>query len=119
MKKNKKQPISFYQKLLKIKHAGITQQRPPDVFDPWQEKLSTLEERINRIFELYNKANNKPGSMIYFVMYDIENNKVRTQIAKYLKKKGCVRVQKSIFLASSTRERFDEIHADIRQVQEV
>lgn len=52
-------------------------------------------------------------------MYDIENNKIRTQIAKYLKKKGCVRVQKSIFLASTERATFNEIHSTIRQVQEV
>ena len=50
-------------------------------------------------------------------MYDIESNKVRTQVVKYLIKKGCTRVQKSIFLANTRREVFDEIRADLREVQ--
>ena len=56
--------------------------------------------------------------MIYFIMYDIESNKVRTLVAKYLIRKGCTRVQKSIFIASSERPVFDEIRKDLKEVQE-
>lgn len=119
VQKKKKIPLTFLQKLQKIKAAGLTQIRPPDRKDVAVEDLDTLEQRIDRIFELYNKQRNEPTRMIYFIMYDIENHKIRTQIAKYLKKKGCVRVQKSIFLASTERIVYDEIHKTIREVQEV
>ena len=56
--------------------------------------------------------------MVYFIMYDIENNKVRTQVAKYLIKKGCTRVQKSIFLANTNRTVYSEIKSDMKEVQE-
>lgn len=118
-KKKKAEPLTFLQKLQKIKGAGLTQLRPPNRRDAEVEQLETLEERIDRIFELYDKNRNDPAKMIYFIMYDIENNKIRTQIAKYLKKKGCLRVQKSIFLASTERAVFSEIHNTIREVQEV
>ncbi len=118
-RKKKKEPLTFHQKLVKIKNAGLSHIRPPNRKDSAVDDLETLGERIDRIFELFNKLRNDPARMIYFIMYDIENNKVRTQIAKYLKKKGCVRVQKSIFLASTERIVFDEIHRTIKEVQEV
>lgn len=37
------------------------------------------------------------GEMYYLIAYDIENNKIRNKIAKYLEKKGS-RIQKSVFL---------------------
>ena len=52
-------------------------------------------------------------------MYDIENNKVRTSIAKYLEQNGCLRVQKSIFFAQSQRQTFNKIHADLKHIQEL
>ena len=57
--------------------------------------------------------------MIYFVMYDIEHDRIRSYMAKYLLSKGCIRVQKSIFLANSERVVFDEIYKNLREVQEV
>jgi CRISPR-associated endonuclease Cas2 len=118
MARKPRKPLTLYEKLLKIKRAGLTHVRPPDSFDPEQKDLPTLEERIDRILELYNRNQKTPTGMIYFIMYDIENNKVRGHIAKYLKKKGCVRVQKSIFLASTERVVFNEIHTTIREVQD-
>jgi CRISPR-associated endonuclease Cas2 len=118
-RKKKTEPLTFYQKLVKIKNAGLSHIRPPNRKDEAVEEIETLDDRISRIFELFNKHRNDPAKMIYFIMYDIENNKIRTQIAKYLKKKGCIRVQKSIFLASTERTVFNEIHKTIREVQEV
>jgi len=118
-KKEKKQALSFFEKLKKIKNAGLSQLRPPNRIDPAVNELETLDERIVQIFELYKKHQNRASHMIYFIMYDIENNKIRTQIAKYLIKKGCVRVQKSIFLASTERITFNEIYTTIKEVQEV
>jgi len=77
-----------------------------------------LNERIEQILGVVKRLDKNSNKMIYFVMYDIENNKVRTQVAKYLIKKGCTRVQKSIFLANTNRVVYSEIKNDLKEVQE-
>jgi len=92
----KKQALTFVQKLRKIKRAGLEESpeiRGNTCIDPLMP-LSTRIEQILGLVKRFDKISNK---MIYFVMYDIENNKVRTQVARYLIKKGCTRVQKSVF----------------------
>jgi len=119
MPKPKKKEITFTEKLLLIKRAGLKNFRQPDVQDPYVEKLEGIDERVNRIFRILNKYQNNPGKMIFFIMYDIENNKIRTQIAKYLLKKGCIRIQKSIFLAEAERKLYHELTTTLKEVQEV
>lgn len=80
--------------------------------------LEPLEARIGSIFQIF-RSNVSPGTMVTFIMYDIENDRIRTQVAKYLERKGCIRVQKSIFLASLERKKWDEIHKTLREVQEM
>lgn len=118
MASQKRKPLTLYQKLLKIKRAGLSHLQPPNDFESNATDLPTQQQRIDRILELYNKNASKSLGMIYFIMYDIENNKVRNHIAKYLKKKGCSRVQKSIFLASTDRSVFNEMYSTIKEVQE-
>lgn len=55
--------------------------------------------------------------MLFFVMCDIEDNKVRYQISKYLLKKGCFRVQRSIFLADLSIDIYRQIQNDLTEVQ--
>ena len=50
-------------------------------------------------------------------MYDIESNKVRNQVAKYLLRKGCFRVQRSIFLADLNNQDYEQIRSDLSEVQ--
>lgn len=50
-------------------------------------------------------------------MYDIESDKVRTLISKYLQKRGCTRVQNSIFLADLPVKVYEQIQQDLREVQ--
>jgi CRISPR-associated protein Cas2 len=113
----KKKELTFYEKLLKIKKAGIENSPPLQEHNNNPDELEPLSERIQRILGIVKNLENITSKMIYFVMYDIENTKVRTQVAKYLIKKGCTRVQKSIFLANTQRPVFDEIRNDLRQVQ--
>ena len=49
-------------------------------------------------------------------MYDISNDKVRLQIAKYLLKQGCVRIQKSVFMVKSSNKHFQEIYDTLKEV---
>lgn len=55
--------------------------------------------------------------MLFFVMYDIENNKVRRLVSKYLIDKGCFRVQRSIFLGETNNDVYTQIRNDLAEVQ--
>lgn len=116
MKKKTKQPIGFTEKMLKLKAAGIAGNPPPNT-QAGEQDLPDLSQRIRSIMGFVNDIKKKPGFMIYFVMYDIENNKVRNLVAKYLIKKGCTRVQRSIFLARTDRAVYDQIKDDLKEVQ--
>ena len=113
----KKKELTFSEKLRKIKKAGL--EGTPEIREKTEtDPLMPLDERIEQILGIVKRLDKNSNKMIYFVMYDIENNKVRTQVAKYLIKKGCTRVQKSIFLANTNRAVYNEIKTDLKDVQE-
>lgn len=86
------------------------------VSSDWED-LGTLEERTRRVLGIVENKNRKITDMLFFVMYDIESNKVRYQVAKYLLKKGCFRIQRSVFLAELSREAYNDIRSDLAEVQ--
>lgn len=47
--------------------------------------------------------------MLYWVMYDISDNKTRNSAVKACKNKGLYRVQKSIFLGQLNKNQKDEL----------
>lgn len=55
--------------------------------------------------------------MLFFVMYDIESDKTRRLVVKYLENKGCTRIQKSIFLADLPMDKYQAIRDDLTEVQ--
>ena len=57
--------------------------------------------------------------MICFIMYDITSNKVRTSIAKFLLKKGCTRVQKSIFMADMPSDEVEDIAQKLTEIKKM
>lgn len=114
----KKKEISFVEQMRLLHRAGLTHKGAPAVSAKQYEDLDELSLRIKKILEITERNYLKPGKMLFFVMYDIENNKVRTLISKYLLKKGCQRVQKSIFFAEAERKVFNQIKKDLKEVQE-
>lgn len=54
--------------------------------------------------------------MNYLIMYDIEDNKVRRIVSKYLEKQGCLRIQKSVFMANTEHARFQSIFESLKEV---
>lgn len=56
--------------------------------------------------------------MYCLIMYDIEDNKMRRDVAKYLERKGCIRVQKSIFFTKLHRHLYRELMETLRKIQE-
>lgn len=114
----KKNPLGFVEKMKKIHQAGLANSPPANRTTTIDPDLPSLSERVEKLMGYLKRDKQNALSMIYFVMYDIEDNKVRTQVAKYLIRKGCTRVQKSIFIANTDRVVFDEIQKDLKEVQE-
>lgn len=81
--------------------------------------LKPLNERIQIILGIIKKQPVKATTMNYLILYDIEKNKVRNLIAKYLLAQGCIRVQKSVFLSHSTHEKFDAIKNTLAEINEI
>jgi CRISPR-associated protein Cas2 len=112
----KKTIVPFAEKMLKRYASGLSEQ-PPDLkrtvtFDD----LPSLDLRVAEVLQIAKRKHDKQN-MLFFIMYDIENDKVRNQIVKYLIRKGCMRVQKSIFLADLKHAVYQEIKSDLAAVQ--
>ncbi|MCF8229536.1 MAG: CRISPR-associated endonuclease Cas2, partial [Bacteroidales bacterium] len=121
MTKKKKKELSFVEKMRLLKRAGMenAKQIESEETTAKESKMLPLEERLQEVLGIYNNQKKHPNRMLYFIMYDIENDKIRTRISKYLEDKGCVRVQKSIFFAQTERSLFNEIHETLREIQDM
>ena len=115
MAKPKDIEIDLREKLQKLKEAGIT--IPPDKSDLDREDvLQPLPIRIQQILGIIKSKPQKATTMNYIILYDIEDDKVRKLVAKYLLQKGCVRIQKSVFMANTTHEKFQELHNTLKDI---
>lgn len=117
MPRKKKKELTFYERLLKIKHSGIEGSKPISAMQTDVSNIETLAERLQKILGLTKNEERNPTDMLFFVMYDIENDKVRHQVAKYLLAKGCTRIQNSVFLADLATEVYEQIRKDLTEVQ--
>lgn len=119
MAKKKILELDFVERMKALAKAGLKDSLPPNRdMDKKTDELLSLEERLEEIFEITEKRDRNIGNMLFFVMYDIENNKVRSLVSKYLIKNGCTRIQKSIFLADLPSEKYEQIRSDLTEVQE-
>lgn len=118
MAAKKRKKLSFVEVLRKVKAAGIREEAILKAGDIKEMPIEDLNARLRKLLNIYESAQ-KSGDMIFFVMYDIEHNKVRTHIAKYLIRKGCIRLQKSVFIAQKPRNVFDELHTTLKEVQDL
>lgn len=117
MTKKKKEPPGFIEIMRKLKRAGISESPIPNRIVNAQDDLLSLDVRIEKVLGIVKNDNRPAGNMIFFVMYDIEDNKVRKQVFNYLLKLGCYRVQRSVFLADLPNSRYDQIKKDLVEVQ--
>ena len=113
----KKTPLHYIEVLRKLKNSGL--EHSPQVNRPvgHLDDLPSLKERVDVILGITNKEKRTQGNMLFFVMYDIESNKVRYYVVKYLERMGCHRIQKSIFLADIDMEKYERIKTDLAEVQ--
>lgn len=111
--KNAKDYLLVLQRLVA---EGALDQPAPNRSDVEWEGLPDISQRVQTIFNIAQQKK-KSTDMLFFVMYDIESNKVRRYVVKYLERKGCMRVQKSIFLANLPMEKYQDIRNDLAEVQ--
>jgi CRISPR-associated endonuclease Cas2 len=112
MKKRELKEKKLLDILSQIKEAGL---RGAWKKDEEINELDSLNVRIQGILQILKKQI-KSSEMNYLIFYDIAEDKIRHQISKYLIKRGCVRIQKSVFLARSENKNFQEILCDLREV---
>ena len=111
-------PFSEAMKLLQqatLQDSKPMHQQPLDVNDT--EEPDSLQDITKKILGIVNKEKRKSTDMLFFIMYDIESNKVRNLVFKYLKKQGCINIQRSVFLGDLPAERFNRIKEDLTEVQ--
>ena len=113
----KKTALSYLEILKKLKSSGLENSPPISRTIGDIDNLPSLEERIEFILGIANKKRIIEGNMLFFVMYDIESNKVRYNVVKYLERMGCHRIQKSIFLADLDMDKYETIKNDLAEVQ--
>lgn len=117
--KKKKDALTYLQKLRKLKTSGLEHSSVINREANDLDALPTLEERVRTILGIIKKREIIANDMLFFVMYDIESNKVRYNIVKYLERQGCFRIQKSIFLANLSIEKYESIKHDLAEVQDL
>jgi CRISPR-associated protein Cas2 len=117
MKPRKKEELTFPQKMRKLVRAGVSGSKVINRLPNDYSSIPDLETRVRQVIGLINNPQKLATTMLFFVMYDIENNKVRTHISKYLLRTGCTRIQRSIFLADLNHEKYESIRSDLTEVQ--
>lgn len=118
MPRAKKPPLSFVDQMKKLIASGINDS-PKIVVKDDSDALTPLEERVQDILGLSDNARKRKDRMLFFVMYDIESDKVRRLVVKYLIREGCTRIQKSIFLADRPVATYNKIKSDLAEIQAV
>ena len=116
MPRAKKPPLTFVEQMRKLIASGI-KDSPKIKESDEDDAITPLEERVQKILGLSDNARKRKDRMLFFVMYDIESNKVRRLVVNYLIREGCTRIQKSIFLADRPVETYNNIKSDLAKVQ--
>lgn len=106
-------------RIAKLKSAGFNFFSENETQKGEEVELKPLAERIQFILKIIQNRPLKATTMNYLILYDIEKNKVRNLIAKYLLSKGCIRIQKSVFLAHTDHKKFDEIKNTLAEINEI
>lgn len=107
-------------RLIRLHRAGLKQALPlRPLISQNNEGTTASEKRDNRLqafISLMKEQQFKPGYSMAFVVYDIENNRVRRYISKFLESKGYIRVQKSVFFGHLKSPVHQQVSDKLKQV---
>lgn len=83
-----------------------------------KKRRQTGQMQVTEIKEMLTQLPAKtPYTMLLFIMYDIESNKVRKKVADYLEAKGLKRVQYSVFFGELDRRHYDKVKETLLDIQ--
>jgi CRISPR-associated endonuclease Cas2 len=83
-----------------------------------KERMLPAKQRAEDLKKYFESLTKKPKHhMLCFIMYDIENNRIRTKVAKYLEEKGLKRAQKSVFFGELDKRIYNQIHEVLLEIQ--
>ena len=110
MPRKRRHPLSLKDRAEALKNVGmrsacVVKKTVPDGDAAFHDIIT----RVRSVLGVVDKAKRKAGNMLFFVMYDIESDKVRRLIVKYL--------QRSVFLADLPLKEYDNIRADLTEAQ--
>ncbi len=117
MPRRKYEEMSLLEIMGKVAQAGLSDKKIEQENNDIWDSDDSLDIRIEKLLGLLRNPNRKNTNMLCFIMYDIESNKVRTQVFKYLQRKGCLNIQRSIFLADLVPQEFEAVKSDLTQIQ--
>jgi len=107
----------YLEVLRKLNRSGLEDSPVINRLAVRADSMPTLQQRIDAILGIFHKTEKQGNRMLFFIMYDIESNKVRYNVVKYLERMGCYRIQKSIFLANLSMEKYENIRRSLVEVQ--
>lgn len=113
----KKTALHYLEVLRKLQRSGLDDSPVINRQTIRVDDLPTLQQRIETILGFIHQTKKQRGKMLFLIMYDIESNKVRYNIVNYLERMGCYRIQKSIFMANLSMEKYERIKSDMVEVQ--
>ena len=115
MTKKKRQILTAQEANSLREEAGL----PILTTDELEALDAELPLHFGRFLDWFKQHKNKQAEEMYcFILYDIEHNKISRILAKFLEKKGCIRVQQSVFFAKMHRKLYAEIKGIITELQE-
>lgn len=115
MPRPKSAPISLKERLRRMKESGLISSDASVIYE-CDDDIDSLPKRIKKILRIVQSAPKKSTTMNFLILYDIENNKVRRLVSKYLEQQGCIRIQKSVFMANTEHPKFHEIYATLKDI---
>ncbi len=105
----------------KIKKAGLSnsKQLVETNLDQGLD-IPDISHRVSKIMEIINqKKKLNKNSVFTFITYDIEDNKIRGHISKYLQRQGLIRVQYSVFFGDIERQKFNKVKETLKAINEM
>ena len=115
--------LAEYRKILKDKGRLVKVAALPSMlFDEIVEQVKDKDDWVpdyETLFEILHKNFENPKAMNCFIFYDIEDNKLRVQLAKYFLRKGAQRIQKSVYLANISKKIYEEIFETLVELEPV
>lgn len=115
---NEEPTLSLAALIEQLRQSGLSVSPHADSADSEPALPDSLDERLKKIFDFLQKPA-KIFSMLFVVMYDIQDNRVRTAIARYLIEKGMVRIQKSVYLGNLPVQTYQQISQDLQAVNDM